>query len=121
VPDELLAVAVWVGQAGASGAPLDQVHERSEGTSAAATRALRDGEQVATRARPPWEQEDPGHWDRRHPLPGGSCSRQARGRQRRRRDPPRPPVGVDASSRLEAEPGIKDPEKVRAYVEAARA
>ena len=31
------------------------------------------------------------------------------------------PWAVDASSRLEAEPGIKDHDKVRAYVEAARA
>src|SRR6185312_14967396 len=31
VPDELLAVAVWVGEAGSSAAPVDQVHERSEG------------------------------------------------------------------------------------------
>ena len=31
------------------------------------------------------------------------------------------PWAVDASSRLEVEPGIKDPDKVRAYVEAARA
>jgi len=31
------------------------------------------------------------------------------------------PFGVDASSRLESAPGIKDPERVRAYVAAARA
>jgi phosphoribosylanthranilate isomerase len=30
------------------------------------------------------------------------------------------PWAVDASSSLESEPGIKDYEKVRAYVEAAR-
>jgi phosphoribosylanthranilate isomerase len=30
------------------------------------------------------------------------------------------PWGVDASSRLETAPGIKDHEKVRAFVEAAR-
>src|SRR4029079_17781796 len=31
VPDVLLAVAVGLAQAGPSGAPLDQVHERGEG------------------------------------------------------------------------------------------
>ncbi|HLH02927.1 MAG TPA: phosphoribosylanthranilate isomerase [Bryobacteraceae bacterium] len=31
------------------------------------------------------------------------------------------PIGVDASSRLEARPGVKDPAKVRQFVEAARA
>ncbi|HSO01936.1 MAG TPA: phosphoribosylanthranilate isomerase, partial [Gaiellaceae bacterium] len=30
------------------------------------------------------------------------------------------PWAVDASSRLESAPGIKDPDRVRAYVEAAR-
>src|SRR5207245_10619333 len=31
------------------------------------------------------------------------------------------PYGVDASSGLESSPGVKDPEKVRAYVRTARA
>jgi phosphoribosylanthranilate isomerase len=31
------------------------------------------------------------------------------------------PWGVDASSRLESSPGVKDPERVREYVRAARA
>jgi phosphoribosylanthranilate isomerase len=30
------------------------------------------------------------------------------------------PFGVDAASRLESRPGVKDPEKVRRYVEAVR-
>ena len=30
------------------------------------------------------------------------------------------PWGVDASSRLESSPGVKDPERIRAYVRAAR-
>ncbi len=122
VPDELLAVAVWVGKAGASDASLDQVHERAEGAVRGRDAVLlREGEQVATLLDLPWEQSDPGHWNRAAAAPGrvvlagrlaadnvGDAIRRVR------------PWAVDASSRLESEPGIKDPDKVRAYVEAAR-
>ncbi len=65
VPDELLAVAVWVGEAGPSAASLDQVHERAEGVVRGRDAALlRDGEQVAQVLDLPWEEGDPGHWDR---------------------------------------------------------
>ena len=66
VPDELLAVAVWVGEAGASDADLDQVYEREEGAVAAATRVLlREGEPVAQRARPAvGARRIPAHWER---------------------------------------------------------
>jgi indole-3-glycerol phosphate synthase len=123
VPDELLAVAVWVGEAGTSGAPIDQVHEREEGRVRGRNGVLlRDGEQVARLLDLPWEEQDPGHWDRaaaeagRIVLAGKlAADNVAEAIQRVR------PWAVDASSRLEAAPGIKDPEKVRAYVEAARA
>jgi indole-3-glycerol phosphate synthase len=123
VPDELLAVAVWVGEAGPSGAPLDQVHERAEGAVRGRNAVLlREGEQVARLLDLPWEQDDPGHWDRAASTPGRivlagqlAADNVAEAIARVR------PWAVDASSRLESAPGIKDPDKVRAYVEAARA
>jgi phosphoribosylanthranilate isomerase len=122
VPDELLAVAVWVGQAGPSGASLDQVHERSEGAVRGRDAVLlRDGQEVARLLDLPWQQDDPDHWDRAASAPGrvvlaGKLAADNVGDAIRRVRP----WAVDASSRLEAEPGIKDPDKVRAYVEAAR-
>jgi indole-3-glycerol phosphate synthase len=123
VPDELLAVAVWVGEAGDSDAPLDQVHERAEGAVRGRDGVLlRGGETVARVLDLPWQREDPDHWDRaaaaegRVVLAGGLAADNVREAIAAVR-----PWAVDASSRLEREPGIKDPEKVRAYVEAARA
>jgi indole-3-glycerol phosphate synthase / phosphoribosylanthranilate isomerase len=123
VPDQLLAVAVWVGEPGASDAALDQVYERTEGSVRGRDAViLRNGEPVAKLLDLPWNGDDLEHWDRAAATPGrvvlagklaadnvGEAIRKVR------------PWAVDASSRLEAEPGIKDPEKVRAYVEAARA
>ena len=122
VPDELLAVAVWVGEAGTSAATLDQVHEREEGRVRGRDAVLlRDGEPVARLLDLPWQEDDPGHWDRAAAEPGRvvlagklAADNVAEAIQRVR------PWAVDASSRLESEPGIKDPDKVRAYVEAAR-
>jgi len=122
VPDELLAVAVWVGEAGASAAPLDQVHEREAGkVRGRGAVLLRDGEQVARLLDLPWEENDPGHWDRAAAEPGRvmlagklAADNVAEAIRRVR------PWAVDAASRLESAPGIKDPAKVRAFVEAAR-
>jgi indole-3-glycerol phosphate synthase / phosphoribosylanthranilate isomerase len=123
VPEELLAVAVWVGEAGESAASLDQVHERAEGKVRGRDATLyRDDEAVARVLDLPWQEEDAAHWNRaaaaegRVVLAGGLAAENVGEAIRRVR-----PWAVDASSRLEAAPGIKDPEKVRAYVEAARA
>ena len=122
VPDELLAVAVWVGEAGTSEAPLDQVHERAEGQVRGRDAVfLREGEEVAQLLDLPWQQDDPDHWERaasahgRIVLAGKLAADNVADAIKRVR-----PWAVDASSRLESEPGIKDSEKVRAYVEAAR-
>jgi hypothetical protein len=123
VPDELLAVAVWVGGAGTSGAPIDQVHERQEGRVRGRNGVLlRAGEQVARLLDLPWEEQDPAHWEHaaaeqgRIVLAGRLAADNVASAIERVR-----PWAVDASSRLESAPGIKDPELVRAYVEAARA
>jgi indole-3-glycerol phosphate synthase len=123
VPDELLAVAVWVGEPGESDAPVDQVHERAEGKVRGRDGVLlRRGEQVATLLDLPWDGDDPLHWDRAAAAEGrvvlaGRLAADNVGEAIRRVRP----WAVDASSRLEAAPGIKDAAKVRAYVEAARA
>lgn len=122
VPDELLAVAVWVGEAGASDAPLDQVHEREAGRVRGRNAVLlREGEPVARLLDLPWEEEDPGHWEHaaaeqgRIVLAGKlAADNVAEGIRRVR------PWAVDASSRLESAPGVKDPDKIRAFVAAAR-
>ena len=122
VPDELLAVAVWVGEAGESDAPLDQVHERAEGKVRGRDATLyREGEPVARLLDLPWQEEDPGHWERvaaadgRVMLAGRLAADNVAEAIRRVR-----PWAVDALSRLESSPGIKDADAVRAYVEAAR-
>jgi indole-3-glycerol phosphate synthase len=123
VPDELLAVAVWVGETGPSSALLDQVHERVDGAVRGRDAVLlRGGEEVAKLLDLPWEADDPGHWDRAAAASGrvvlaGKLAADNVGDAIRRVQP----WAVDASSRLEAAPGIKDPAKVRDYVEAARA
>ena len=123
VPGTMLAVAVWVGEARESPAELDQVHAREDGKVRGRDAVLlRDGERVARVLDLPWQEDDPEHWRRaaqaegRIVLAGGLGPENVRAAIEAVR-----PWAVDASSQLESAPGIKDREKVRAYVEAARA
>jgi phosphoribosylanthranilate isomerase len=123
VPDGMLSVAVWVGEAGDSDAALDQVHTIEEGKVRGREAAvLRNGREVARLLDQPWEGEDPGHWRKaaaangRIVLAGGLGPGNVREAITAVR-----PWAVDASSSLESSPGIKDHDKVRRYVEAARA
>ena len=105
-----------------SPADLDQVHPPALGKVRGRDAAvLRDGRQVATHLDLPWEEDDPGHWDRAAGYDGRILLAGRLGPDNvadaiRRVSP----WAVDASSRLEAAPGVKDHAKVRAYVEAAR-
>jgi phosphoribosylanthranilate isomerase len=83
---------------------------------------LRDGVEVARLLDQPWHGDDPTHWstaaaaEGRVVLAGGLGPDNVRDAIAAVR-----PWGVDASSSLERAPGIKDHDKVRAYVKAARA
>ncbi len=122
VPDDVLSVAVWVGEAGDSPADLDQVHPRAEGKVRGRDATIsRRGVEVARLLDLPWQEDDPEHWERaaraegRIVLAGGLGPDNVRAAVEAVQ-----PWGVDAASGLEAAPGIKDHDKVRRYVEAAR-
>jgi indole-3-glycerol phosphate synthase/phosphoribosylanthranilate isomerase len=121
VPDTTLSVAVLVGEQEDTGADLTQLYAREDGHRARDAALLRDGEPVAQVLDLPWGEKDEGHWrraaeaDGRVMLAGRLAADKVREAIERVR-----PWAVDASSRLEREPGIKDHDAVRAYVEAAR-
>ena len=116
VPDETLAVAVWVGAAGESPADLDQVHTVEAGKVRGRDATLyRHGEAVARLVDLPWQEDDPTHWNRarstdgRVVLAGGLGPENVADAIAAVR-----PWAVDASSSLEVSPGIKDQARVRA-------
>ena len=82
---------------------------------------LREGEEVARVVDLPWQEADPTHLERarttdgRVMLAGGLGPENVRAAIEAVR-----PWAVDASSSLEVSPGVKDHERIRAYVEAAR-
>jgi indole-3-glycerol phosphate synthase/phosphoribosylanthranilate isomerase len=121
VPDTTLSVAVLVGESEETGADLMQLYEREGDHRSRDAALLQHGRKVASVVDLPWLQEDPTHLDRagaaqgRVMLAGGLAADNVRAAIEAVR-----PWAVDASSRLEQAPGIKDAERVRAFVEAAR-
>jgi indole-3-glycerol phosphate synthase/phosphoribosylanthranilate isomerase len=122
VPETMLSVAVCVGDAHDDGADLVQLYEREEGkVRGRGAVLLRDGAEVATVVDLPWGEDDSSHLERaraargRVMLAGGLGPENVRAAVEAVR-----PWAVDASSALEAAPGIKDHDRVRAYVAAAR-
>jgi indole-3-glycerol phosphate synthase len=121
VPDTMLSVAVYVGERGEAGGDLVQLYARENGHRARDGILFRGDEQVARVVDRAWQADDPDHIDRaraaagRIVLAGGLSPENVREAIEAVR-----PWAVDASSSLESAPGIKDHERVRAFVEAAR-
>jgi indole-3-glycerol phosphate synthase/phosphoribosylanthranilate isomerase len=122
VPQTMLSVAVRVGEAGEEAADLVQLYPREPGKVRGRDAVLlREGAEVARVLDQPWGEEDPAHLERaraaegRIVLAGGLGPENVRAAIEAVR-----PWAVDASSRLEREPGVKDHDRVRAYVQAAR-
>jgi indole-3-glycerol phosphate synthase / phosphoribosylanthranilate isomerase len=121
VPDTMLSVAVFVEDVEETGADLVQLYRRENGHRARDAVLLRDGDEVARVVDLPWEQDDPLHFQRATEVPGrvmlagGLSPENVRNAIAAVR-----PWAVDASSSLETSPGIKDHERIRAFVEAAR-
>jgi indole-3-glycerol phosphate synthase len=118
----MLSVAVWVGEAGDAGADLDQVHTREEGVVRGRhADLLRKGRKVASFVDRAWGGAGTDHWAEaggtsgRVVLAGGLDP----GNVAEAIDTVRP-WAVDAASSLETEPGVKDPDRVRAFVAAVR-
>jgi indole-3-glycerol phosphate synthase / phosphoribosylanthranilate isomerase len=121
VPDTMLSVAVHVGEVTDDGADLVQLYGRKNGHRSRDGVLLRRGREVARVLDLPWLEEDAEHLERarvaagRVVLAGGLSAENVRAAIEQVR-----PWAVDASSSLETAPGIKDPARIRAYVEAAR-
>jgi indole-3-glycerol phosphate synthase/phosphoribosylanthranilate isomerase len=121
VPDTALSVAVFVGEVGEHTGDLVQLYRREADHRGRDAVLLRDGEQVARVVDLPWQSSDPLHLTRaqaaegRVVLAGGLSAENVQDAIHAVR-----PWAVDASSRLELSPGVKDHARVRAFVEAAR-
>jgi indole-3-glycerol phosphate synthase/phosphoribosylanthranilate isomerase len=122
VPETALSVAVFVEDTAETPADLVQFYPDDGGDVRGREAVLlRDGREVARVLDQPWQGRDPVHWSTaaaaggRVVLAGGLGPENVRDAIASVR-----PWAVDASSSLEREPGVKDHDKVRAYVEAAR-
>jgi len=121
VPGTMLSVAVVVGEADGD-ADLVQLYPAEEGKVRGRDAVLlREGEEVARVVDLPWQEEDSAHLERARAVEGRVMLAGGLGPENVREaiDAVRP-WAVDASSSLETAPGVKDHERVRAYVEAAR-
>src|SRR5262249_35798796 len=122
VPDTMLSVAVYVGERGGDRSDLVQLYARENGHRSREGALLRGDEEVARVVDLPWLEDDPQHFERARATEGrvvlaGRLSPEnvAEAIEAVR------PWAVDASSSLEIEPGVKDHDRVRAFVAAANA
>ena len=121
VPDTMLSVGVFVGEPEDVGTDLVQLYPEEEGHRARDGVLLRGGNAVAEVFDLPWLEEDGAHWQRAAAAAGRVLLAGGLGPENvRAAIAAVDPWAVDASRSLEVSPGVKDHDKVRAFVEAAR-
>ena len=117
----MLSVGVFVGEAEEVETDLVQLYPEEDGHRAQDGVLLRSAEVVATVLDLPWLSMDARHWERaaqvegREGLAGGLGPENVRAAIEAVE-----PWCVDASRSLELAPGIKDHDRIRAFVEAVR-
>jgi indole-3-glycerol phosphate synthase/phosphoribosylanthranilate isomerase len=121
VPETMLSVAVFVGERSEAGSDLVQLYERENGHRGRDAVLLRGDEPVGRVLDLPWEEDDPDH----HAMAAARSGRvvlagKLAPENVRAAIEAVQPWAVDASSQLEVSPGVKDPERIRAFVEAVR-
>ena len=122
VPETMVSVAVFVGEPQPSGADLVQLYAEEDGHRAQDGVLYRDGEPVAEVVDLPWLGEDESHWRRAAGRPGRIVLAGGLGPENvRAAIDATHPWAVDAARSLETAPGIKDRDRIRAFVEAVRA
>jgi indole-3-glycerol phosphate synthase len=121
VPDTMLSVAVVVGTPEGD-ADLVQLYPAEGGKVRGRDGVLlRDGHEVARVVDLPWREADPTHLDRARKVEGRLMLAGGLGPENvSEAIETVQPWAVDASSSLEVSPGVKDHERIRAYVAAAR-
>jgi indole-3-glycerol phosphate synthase/phosphoribosylanthranilate isomerase len=121
VPETMLSVGVFVGETEEVGTDLAQLYAQENGHRARDGVLLRGDEVVAHVKDLPWLEEDDGHWKQAALAEGRVLLAGGLGPENvRTAIEAVDPWCVDASRSLEASPGIKDHDRVRAFVEAAR-
>jgi indole-3-glycerol phosphate synthase/phosphoribosylanthranilate isomerase len=121
VPDDRLTVAVLVGEAQDTGADLVQYYERENGHRARDGVLLRNGERVAAVVDLPWLETDTTHLERARATSGRVMLAGGLGPENvRDAIDAVDPWAVDSARSTEREPGIKDHDKLEAWVAAAK-
>src|SRR5262249_42542366 len=120
-PPTVLRVAVFVGETADTDADLIQFYAREDGHRSRDAVLLRRGEQVGAGVGLPGEESDPTHLERARATPGRVMLAGGLGPENVRGaiDAVRP-WAVDSARSTETSPGVKDHDRVRAWVAAAR-
>jgi indole-3-glycerol phosphate synthase/phosphoribosylanthranilate isomerase len=120
-PDTVLRVAVFVGDQHETDADVVQFYAREDGHRARDAALLHRGERVGTVVDLPWLEDDPSHLDRARAADGRVMLAGGLGPENvRTAIDAVHPWAVDSARSTEREPGVKDHDKVRAWVAAAR-